>query len=270
MPADIWLHKAISNRLHKKEICLTFDDALKCQIDIALPILQQFGITAFWFVYSSVFKGKTEKLEINRYFYNVRFPKFTDFYEIFRKYLDKSEYAQSVNQGIADRDISKYLDEFSFYSEAEREFRYIRDQLMTREQYQKVMDDIMRDFDFNIDKAAQSLWMKENNLICLTANNHKIGMHSYSHPTHMAGLNIQRQQIEYTKNKEHIMSVTQVEPETVSHPCGSYNQHTLKILRDLKIKVGFRSNFHKIDHGNLEFPRVDHTHLLKECNVKSN
>ena len=78
LPADIWLEKAINNRLNKKEICLTFDDALKCQVDIALPILQQLGLTAFWFIYSSVFKGEIESLEINRYFYSVCFSEFSE------------------------------------------------------------------------------------------------------------------------------------------------------------------------------------------------
>ena len=74
LPANIWLEKAINNKLRKKEICITLDDSLKCQIEIAYPVLQKFGISAFWFVFSSVFKGEINRLEIYRYFYSTYFP----------------------------------------------------------------------------------------------------------------------------------------------------------------------------------------------------
>ena len=48
-------------------MCLTFDDAVKSQIDIALPILEQFKIKSFFFVYSSIFDGKPDNLELFRY-----------------------------------------------------------------------------------------------------------------------------------------------------------------------------------------------------------
>ena len=269
LSANTWLKNAINNKLNKKEICLTFDDALKCQVDIALPILQQFGLTAFWFVYSSVFKGRIEKLEINRYFYNIYFSKFDNFYKVFREYLDKSEYAEIIDKSISDVQVSKYLKEFKLYSKIEREFRFIRDQLLEKEQFQKIMNAIMASYDLNIDEIAKCLWMDDNDLRNLTLNNQKIGLHSFSHPTNLAGMDVQQQQIEYTKNKDHILSVTRQEPETVSHPCGSYNKHTLRILKNIKVKVGFRSNFQKTVHTNLEFPRIDHSYLLKECNVKN-
>ena len=49
----------VSERLERSElrhndIVLTFDDGLRCQYDIALPILNKHGIGAFWFVYSSL------------------------------------------------------------------------------------------------------------------------------------------------------------------------------------------------------------------------
>ena len=65
---------------------------------------------------------------------------------------------------------------------------------------------------------------------------------------------------------EHIFSVTNKDPITVSHPCGSYNNSTLKILYQLGIKIGFRSNFQKLNHNDMEFPRVDHSHILLELN----
>ena len=52
LPADEWMARATSDRLDENDLCLTFDDALRCQYDVALPVLEKYGLTAFWFVYS--------------------------------------------------------------------------------------------------------------------------------------------------------------------------------------------------------------------------
>ena len=56
-----WLQKIKTNSLKKKDICLTFDDALLSQYTIALKILKKYNLKAFWFIYSSVFENKIEK-----------------------------------------------------------------------------------------------------------------------------------------------------------------------------------------------------------------
>ena len=66
-PAE-WLEKLEKNQLQEKEVCLTFDDGLLCQMEVALPVLEQYHLQAFWFVYSGVFEGNLENLEIYRLF----------------------------------------------------------------------------------------------------------------------------------------------------------------------------------------------------------
>ena len=41
---DEWIDKCINNSLDDKDICLTFDDCLKSQYQIALPILQKYKL----------------------------------------------------------------------------------------------------------------------------------------------------------------------------------------------------------------------------------
>ena len=43
--ADVFFEKFKENKLKNNEVCLTFDDAIKCQIDIALPILEELKIS---------------------------------------------------------------------------------------------------------------------------------------------------------------------------------------------------------------------------------
>lgn len=126
------------------------------------------------------------------------------------------------------------------------------------------MDSILANYNVDINRISKNLWMNDRDLVALNSNNHIIGLHSFSHPTNIAQLDFNNQQGEYLKNKKHILSITNNEPITVSHPCGSYNKLTLKILDKLGIKIGFRSNFQKLNHNLMEFPRVDHSHILSE------
>ena len=50
------------------KVCLTFDDGLKCQYKIARPILKEFGIKAFFFIFSNILEKKPDLIEVNRIF----------------------------------------------------------------------------------------------------------------------------------------------------------------------------------------------------------
>ena len=53
--ANDYLEKALNNNLDENHICLTFDDSLLCQYDIALPILNKKNISAFFlFIHQSL------------------------------------------------------------------------------------------------------------------------------------------------------------------------------------------------------------------------
>ena len=54
--------------LKNTDICLSFDDALKCQYDIAVPVMERLGIEAFFFIYTSIFTEEPDYLEIFRLF----------------------------------------------------------------------------------------------------------------------------------------------------------------------------------------------------------
>ena len=87
--ADVFFDKLKNNKLKDKEVCLTFDDALRCQIDIALPVLEDLKIKSFFFVYTSIFENKPDNLEYFRYFRMNYFDSVEDFYVNFYKVLDK-------------------------------------------------------------------------------------------------------------------------------------------------------------------------------------
>ena len=57
----------------------------------------------------------------------------------------------------------------------------------------------------------------------------------------------------------------------MSHPCGSYSESTLKLLKKIGIKIGFKQHLliekdlgmKKINNSNLEIARRDSSEFLK-------
>ncbi len=88
---DEWIFKIKSNTLKSNDLCITFDDGLKSQYDIALPILDKYGLKAFWFVFSSVFHGQVDNNEIYNIFITSFYESFDDFFYEFIKFSSVSK-----------------------------------------------------------------------------------------------------------------------------------------------------------------------------------
>ena len=262
--ATDYLSKLESNCLKNNEICLSFDDALLCQYEIAAPILNKRGIGAFFFVYSSPFCGDPDPLEIYRYFRTTEFSSVDEFYDEF--FLQtKTILPESYDEALKKYDRNSYLSAFPFYSENDKWFRFLRDQILGKLNYEKTMKQLMIKHQFNKESASMNLWMRDENIRELFSAGHIIGLHSYSHPTMLHTLTCEQQEIEYMKNFNHLSSVLKASPIAMSHPCGNYNEETLKLLKNFGIRIGFRSN-NSITHiqSNLEVPRIDHAIIYKE------
>jgi len=254
--------KVTSGEIGIRDICLTFDDALKSQFDIALPILQKLKLKAFFFVYSSVFMGEPDQLEVYRHF---RFTKFRDvesFYRAFDRIFEE-QFPQQFKAGKLEFERVGYLHAWPFYSPSDRWFRYSRDLILGREHYRDLMKIMMSTHEFKIEQIIDDLWMSTKNICDIYSAGHSIGLHSYSHPTTIHKLEKSQQETEYRKNYDHLKSLN-FSVTSMSHPCGVYNNDTLRILEILKIRIGFRSG-HDVEEikTNLEVPRLDHTYLPK-------
>ena len=254
--------KVTNNEIGIRDICLTFDDALKSQFDIALPILQKLKLKAFFFVYSSVFLGEPDQLEVYRHFRFTKFRDIESFYSAFDRIFEE-QFPQQFKTGKLEFERVGYLHAWPFYSPSDRWFRYSRDLILGREHYRDLMNIMMSAYEFKIEQIVDDLWMSTKNICDIYSAGHSIGLHSYSHPTTIHKLEKSQQETEYRKNYDHLKSLN-FNVTSMSHPCGVYNNDTLRILESLKIKIGFRSG-HDVEEikTNLEVPRLDHTYLPK-------
>ena len=274
LDANIFFEKFKSNSLKEKEVCITFDDAIKCQIDVALPVLEELKIKSFFFVYTSMFEGKPDNLEIFRYFRMNYFDNVNEFYNSFYKVLDKDLkfFFEDNKEKIKATKIK-----LPSYSIEDIKFRLVRDIFLTKNLYEEKMFIMLKEKKFNYKDFFKKLFFQKDDLIRLDSLGHLVGLHSHSHPTLLEKLNYDEQKDEYKKclsSISNILDKPKNKIKSMSHPCGSYNNHTLEILKELGIELGFKQimtierekGMKKVNNSFLEIARQDHAIIYKRMN----
>ena len=107
--------------------------------------------------------------------------------------------------------------------------------------------------------------ISKDDLIELDKLGHLVGLHSHSHNTFIENLSFEEQKNDYQKCLKKISGILNKQVNDIkfmSHPCGSYNNDTLKVLEDLGIEMGFREiMLKKKNFTSLELPRQDHMEI---------
>jgi peptidoglycan/xylan/chitin deacetylase (PgdA/CDA1 family) len=274
LDADVFFDKFKQNKLKENEVCLTFDDGIKCQIDVALPVLEDLKVKSFFFVYTSILEGKPDSLEIFRYFRMNFFDCVDDFYKNFYEVLnhDLTDFFSHHKNNILNKQKR-----YPFYTIEDIKFRLVRDRYLKKSDYKNILFNMMKEKKFEYKQILSNLIFDKNDLILLNSLGHVIGLHSHSHPLSMQDLSYDKQKFEY-QNCVDIISKTLKKPsnsfKTASHPLGSYNQNSLEILKELGIELAFKDSMKierekgmkKINNSPLEIAREDHAEIIKRMN----
>tara|TARA_B110000037_G_scaffold105900_1_gene123054 strand:- start:998 stop:1963 length:966 start_codon:yes stop_codon:yes gene_type:complete len=267
--ADKFYEKLKDNKLKENEVCLTFDDAIKCQMDIAIPVLEDLKIKSFVFIYTSIFEEKPDNLEAFRYFRCNYFNHVNEFYDNFYKFLhkDTKNFFKNNNEKIKKIKINH-----SFYSIEDIKFRFVRDYLIDKNHYEEIMLLMMKEKKFDFKGFYHTVYFDKSDIRKLDSLGHTIGLHSHNHPTVIQKLSYDEQKSEYEQNLYKISKLLNKPIDKIlsmSHPCGNYNDDTLKVLKELGIEIGFKSTMtmekenKKINNSPLEIAREDHSKILK-------
>lgn len=263
LPAKEWLHQ-VKEGLIADKICLTFDDGLRCQYDVAFPVMLELGLTAFWFAHTGPMTGLKDTLEIYRHFRTVAFNSMEQFYVAFDQACLNSPLATRVTAGLMGFDPKTYLSQYSFYTVGDRRFRYLRDRVLGPKNYEIIMDTMIAAKGFDITKLNDKIWLTMDHLRQLHADGHVLGLHSHNHPTCMTNLPPEKQEEEYITNARYLRGVTNAKPEVIAYPCNSYNAETLKFIARMGVQVGFRSDKVSPSDCILEIPRTDHIEIIQQ------
>ena len=257
--------KALEGSLNTNQTCLTFDDSLLCQYEIALPVIESHGFTALFNVYSSAFSGRPDPLEVYRYFRSVFYQSFDEFFDDFfllTREKFSSEYVDGTARFLREGGI---YDAFPFYTRNDKVFRFFRDKVLGPLKYNLIMNELMKQRHFDASDVPAKVFMNVSQLEKLHLGGHSLGLHSDTHPTQMHSLPKNLQFAEYAINHDFLKGITGMEAKMVAHPCGDYNETTLEVLQELEVKVGFRSSMGiPYVKSLLEIPREDHSNIFKK------
>lgn len=270
---DKWINLLQRHKLKNNHFCITFDDGLRCQYEIPMPVLNRYNLKAFWFIYTSVFSDQPIKSEL----YSFAASMMGGMNYLIEIFMNKCpvELKSHLNSQTF-HEYKLYMEKaFPFYSNNDIKFRYLRNNSAYKELFESVMDSLLLDYGIDVQEVAATMWINKNQLLKLAHNGHFIGLHSHTHPYAIAEKSLSQQREEYVKNYDFIYNMTGIKPITMSHPLCSYNNHTLSVLRSLGIRCGFRSNMHapkggSINQSNLELAREDATNLKKLCAKQNN
>lgn len=265
LPAGEWMARLGQDRLGPDDLCITFDDGLRSQLEFALPILERHGLTAFWFVYSCVFDGVPVRSEIYSYVAGQVGGMPTLIAEFLRRcppdLLDQLQSDAYTDYAARMRAVAP------FYSDADMRYRFLRNNPANQATVEDVMSAILTSHGFVEARVAETLWLRDRDLAALTTSGHHVGLHSYDHPYAIGGMSAVAQRHQYERNLTHVAAATGRTPDSMSHPLGSYNDDSLTVLAGLGIQCGFCAHMapaggHDAARRRLTLPREDATTLL--------
>lgn len=260
-----WMSRLRDNRLGENDLCITFDDGLRCQADYALPVLEKHGLQAFWFVYSCIFEGVPVKSEIYSFVAGQR----GGMELLIERFLGLCP--DEMSHQLRSDEFATYADQMHraapFYTSNDIKFRFLRNNPANKQSFERVMDQVVEDEGFRLDDIARHLWLTGMDLNNIAQKGHYIGLHSHDHNYQMATLSYQEQLGQYARNYAHIQRAVGKEIECVSYPLNSYNEDSMDILRNMGIYCGFRANMlaslaGSVNPSSLELAREDSANII--------
>ena len=228
--ANDFLEKLNQKKINQNDLCLTFDDALKSQIKIVLPILD-INIRAFFFIYTEIYEKKnTNLMELTRDFIQTKFLNFDEFFDFFLENLKKYKNPNKINYFFKKNNlkIKKMKITYNFYSLKEIKYRLIRDNFFKIKSFNSFMLQLFKKRNYQVDKRYKEIFMSKTDRINLVKKGHVIGLHSHTHPHNMSGLKFKNQKNEYQKNYLYLKKISKAKSIiSMSHPTGSYNKNLI-------------------------------------------
>ena len=260
-PAEFF-SKLLKKKLNKKEILLTFDDGLKCQIKLVLPILKRYKLEGIFFIPTYKFFKSNSFLEAKRYFMYTYFKNIENFYEIYFKlyFINLNNRKKFFKKNF--NSISNFKKKYPFYNTNDVAFRFIRANNIKK--HNLILKKIMKKFNYSEDKKSKKLLMNSQDYKKLIISKQCLGLHSDEHFSSKKNLTHKKELQNYLLNFK-ILSKYDKNILSASYPTNIYTKNSQKILKNVGIKYSFISNDkNKSKFTKYKIPRTDITYLIKK------
>lgn len=232
---------------HKNYVLLTFDDGYKDHIKNVEPILDIYNIKALFFISTSTLK-ENSFLDVNKI--QILLEKFNDDIELIRVLKKELDHTTNIN--------FEYKNPNSFDNNVRSEIKNLLQWKIENKIRTKLLDDLFNQY-CKDEINSTNFYMNLHDLKSLVRKGHHIGLHTHNH-NNLMRLGMEEQKIDIIKSLNYLKKSNLLKnPISFCYPYGQYNLNTLKILKNLKIKYGFKignKDFNR-KYNYLEIPRID-------------
>ena len=230
-------HLITNNHDMNNCVMLTFDDATIDHYKYVYPILKKYNCSGLFFVASNVFNNSILNIQ-----YIHRLLSLNCFDQIYDDFIQK---LQENNVIVDDINIKDKIVYFKQNLQFKLE-KKIRNKILN---YLVDKYKVSKDFENYYITKEQLKEMKENGMF--------IGLHTENH-LNLSLLSYKQQKQEVFDNLKKLKLFKLIDDDLISiaYPFGYYDDDTLKIMRELGVKFGFKANtFGPL--GDLEINRID-------------
>lgn len=223
-------------------VMLTFDDGTIDHYEKVYKILKKLDCSGLFFITSSIFDNNVLDIQIIH-----RLLSLNKFDEIYQLFLDElSRYKYDVNN----IEINNIYDS--------KEIAILKKGLQNGLPYhirKEILNKLIKKY--NISNVAKDYYISVDNLKEMKENDMYFGIHTKTHPN-LEFLTYDEQYEEISYNLDLLIKNNLIEDDliTIAYPYGGYNDDTIKILKRLNIKYGFKA-FKTEKKSNYEIDRID-------------
>ena len=267
------IYKIKNNKpFNEKFACLTFDDGYSDHFQNVFPILEKYKIKgAFYPPAKTIEKNKI--LDVNKIHFILASKNETN--PILREIENEIEKYKKKFRLLEFAEYYKKLAHKSRYDSADVIFIKRLLQVELVEPLRKIITNLLFEKFVSQDEEAfcKELYMSSKELIYMASSGMHIGSHGYDHYW-LSSLDEQSQRNDIEKSLKFLKRINgTLKNWTMCYPYGSYNDHTLKILKKKKCSIGLTthvniSNIDEDDH--LTLPRLDTNDIPKNQHSKPN
>jgi len=236
----------------------TFDDGFKDHI-FAAEVLNKYNSIGIFFITTLPLK-KNLMLDVHKTHLILGKVKSSEALFELEKYLHKNKFIKFYNENERSKYKSAYKEHLD--EDDKKKFKKIMNYYGDLELKHKILDYLLKKFEINI--KPKDYYMNKKEIKYLQSLGMIIGSHGESH-TLLSRLSYRQQLKELKNSKIFLEKIINKNIDTFCYPYGgkvSYNDNTLKILKELKYKLAYSVEYRDISLRNIkkkpyELPRYD-------------
>jgi len=223
------VYESAKKKKDEKVCSFTFDDGLKDQYEIAVPILKKYNAQATFFIITSVFEGYVPSTQKAHMLFS-KLP-IAELIDSFASFL-KKEYPHSTVQHVIPKDKRLYPERRLYEDIPTANFKEVFLKVPYKIKEHFLSDTLAR---LKVEERGifSSLFMGEDEVIQLQKDGFEVGSHTHRHHA-LTELDPEETKKDFLKSKTHFLRILGDTPAIFSYPHGYIPDSYKDILKEEK------------------------------------